>query len=65
LEIIYEKAKLETQEERECGNGLEPKVVGTYENVSKTAQTDEITTIENIDQIVQAIDQYQKDIESL
>jgi hypothetical protein len=38
---------------------------GTYEKIPKTAQTDEITTVEKIDQIAQAIDQYQKEIENL
>jgi hypothetical protein len=46
-------------------NRLEPKVVGTYENISKTAQMEEITTTEKIVQIVQTIEQYQKEIENL
>jgi hypothetical protein len=33
LEIVYEKAKYETEEERECRNGLEQKVAGTYEKI--------------------------------
>jgi hypothetical protein len=33
LEIVYEKAKYETQEERECIKGLEQKVAGTYEKI--------------------------------
>jgi uncharacterized coiled-coil DUF342 family protein len=65
LELIYEQAKLETQEERERVNGLEQKVVGTYEKIPKTAQRAELTTTEKIDQIVQAIDQYQQEIENL
>jgi Mg2+ and Co2+ transporter CorA len=45
--------------------GLEQKMAGTYENIPQAAQRDEITTIENIDQIAQEIDQYQKEIENL
>jgi hypothetical protein len=65
LELIYEQAKLETQEERERVNGLEQKVVGTYEKIPKTAQRAELTATEKIDQIAQEIDQYQKEIENL
>jgi hypothetical protein len=60
--LIYEQAKLETQEEREHVNGLEQKVVGTYEKIPKTTQRDELTAVEKIDQIAQEIDQYQKEI---
>jgi hypothetical protein len=65
LEIICEQAKFETQEERECMNGLEQKVAGTYEKIPMTAQRDALTTVEKIDQIAQEIDQYQKEIENL
>jgi hypothetical protein len=65
LEIVYEKAKSETEEERECRNGLEQKVAGTYENIPQAVQSEEITVAENIDRIAQAIDQYQKEIENL
>jgi hypothetical protein len=65
LELIYEKAKLETQEEKECMNGLEKKFLGTYEKIPKTSQKAELTTTENIDQIAQEIDQYQKAIKNL
>jgi hypothetical protein len=44
---------------------LEQKVTGTYEKIPKTTQTDELTTVEKIDQIAQEIDQYQKEIENL
>jgi hypothetical protein len=40
-------------------------VAGTYEKIPKTAQRDELTTTKKIDQIAQAIDQYQKEIENL
>jgi hypothetical protein len=43
LELIYEKAKLETKEERERVNGLEQNVVGAYEKIPKTAQRAELT----------------------
>jgi hypothetical protein len=46
-------------------NGLERKLVGTYEKIPKTMQRDELIETQNIDQIVQEIDQYQKDIENL
>jgi hypothetical protein len=36
LEIICEKAKFETQEERKRVNGLERRVAGTYEKIPKT-----------------------------
>jgi hypothetical protein len=38
LEIVYEKAKSETQEEREHIKGLEQKVAGTYEKIPQAAQ---------------------------
>jgi hypothetical protein len=44
---------------------LEQKVAGTYENIPQVVQSDEITSVENIDRIVQAIDQYQKEIENI
>jgi hypothetical protein len=65
LEIVYEKAKSETQEERERIKGLEKKVAGTYEKIPQAAQGDEITAVEKIDRIAQEIDQYQKEIENL
>jgi hypothetical protein len=52
LEILFEQTKFETQEERERRSGLEQKVTRIYENIPPTAQTNELTTIENIDQIV-------------
>jgi pantothenate kinase len=65
LEIICEQAKFETQEERSTGMDWSIKSAGTYEKIPKTTQTDELTTTENIDQIAQAINQYQKEIENL
>jgi hypothetical protein len=65
MELIYEQAKLETQEERECMNGLEQKVVRTYEKIQKTAQSEELIAVEKIDQITQEIYQYHKKIKSL
>jgi hypothetical protein len=65
LEILWEQAKFENQEEKECMKGLEKKVAGTYKKILKTTHMDEITTVENINQIAQEIDQYQKEIESL
>jgi hypothetical protein len=51
MEISYEQAKWETQDEREHVNGLEHKVAGTYEKILKTAQMEEIIAAENIHQI--------------
>jgi hypothetical protein len=38
LEIVYEQAKFETQEEKERRKGLEQKVAGTYEKIPKATQ---------------------------
>jgi conjugal transfer/entry exclusion protein len=46
-------------------NGLEQKVAGAYAKIPMTAQRDVLTAVEKIDQIAQAIDQYQKEIENL
>jgi methionine synthase II (cobalamin-independent) len=40
---------------------LEQKVTGTYENIPQAAQREDITIEKKIDQIAQAIDQYQKE----
>ena len=40
-------------------------MVRTYEKIPKIVQNDELITVEKIDQIAQAIDQYHKDIENL
>jgi uncharacterized coiled-coil DUF342 family protein len=65
LELIYDQSNLDTKEEREHVNGLEQKVVETYEKIPNTAQRAELIVAEKIDQIVQEIDQYQKDIENI
>jgi hypothetical protein len=65
LKVGYKKAKSETEEEREHLKGLEQKVVGTYEMVPHATQNEEVATMENIDRIAQAIDQYNKEIENL
>jgi hypothetical protein len=65
LEIICEQAKFETQEEREHRNRLEQKVAGNYEKIPNIEKNDELIAVEKIDQIAQAIDQYQKEIENL
>jgi len=44
---------------------LDKKFTGTYEKIQNTVQTNEIIAAENIDQIAQAINQYQKAIENL
>jgi hypothetical protein len=65
LKVGYEKAKSEIEEERKCLKGLEQKVAGTYENIPQVVQNEEVATMKNIDQIAQAIDQYQKEIENI
>jgi peptidoglycan hydrolase CwlO-like protein len=44
---------------------LEQKVARTYEKIPKIAQSDELTATEKINQIAQAINQYQKEIKNL
>jgi hypothetical protein len=58
LEIVYEKDKDETQEERECIKVLEKKVARTYEKIPQAAQSEVITTVEKFDRIAQEIYQY-------
>jgi hypothetical protein len=65
LEIVYEKDKSETKEERARIKGMEHKVEGTYEKIPQAAQSEEIAAPEKIDQIVQEIEKYQKEIENL
>ena len=40
-------------------------MAGTYKKIPQATKREEITTTENIDWIVQAIDQYQKETENL
>jgi hypothetical protein len=65
LEKFCEQAKLKTQEEEECRNELERRVGGIFEKLSSTAQGHELPVVGKIEQIVQAIDKYQKEIENL
>jgi hypothetical protein len=51
LEIVYEQANLDTQEEREQLKGLEQKVEGTYKKIPQGARRAEITVVEKIGQI--------------
>jgi hypothetical protein len=44
---------------------LKQKVKGTYKKIPQATQREEITATKKIDQIVQAIYQYQKEIENL
>jgi hypothetical protein len=52
LELIYEKSKIETQEEMERVNGLKQKVEETYEKIPNVTQRVELIEVENIDQFV-------------
>jgi hypothetical protein len=65
LKLGHEKAKSDTEEERERLKGLEQKVAGTYEKIPQAAQSEEFATTKKIDRIAQEIDQYQKEIENL
>jgi hypothetical protein len=44
---------------------LEQGLVVAYEKIPKSAQTEELTVMQKIDQIVQTIDQYRQEIEHL
>jgi DNA anti-recombination protein RmuC len=65
LETVCAQAKSETQEEKECRNELERRVEDIFGKLPTTAQGSELPAAEKIDQIAQAIDQYQKEIETL
>jgi thymidylate synthase len=65
LENDCEKAKSKTQEENERKNKLEQRVGEIFGKLPSTVQAKELPATEKIDQIVQAIDRYQKDIEGL
>jgi hypothetical protein len=43
MELVLEKAKLKTKDEKEHVKGLEKKVVIAYEKIPKNAQTTELT----------------------
>jgi predicted nucleic acid-binding Zn-ribbon protein len=63
--LVFEQAKLDTKEEKECVKGLEKKVSAAYEKIPKNAKTFKLTTTDKINHIVQTIDQYQQEIENL
>ena len=65
LETVCTQAKSEMQEEKECRNELEHRVEDIFGKLPTTTQGSELQAAENIDQIAQAIDQYQKEIETL
>jgi hypothetical protein len=65
LETVCAQAKSETKEEKECRNELERRVEEVFGKLPTTAQGNELPATEKIDQIAQAIDQYQKEIETL
>jgi hypothetical protein len=65
LEIVCVQAKSEMQEEKECKNELECRVEEIFGKLPTTAQGSELPAAEIIDQIMQVIDQYQKEIETL
>ena len=65
LETVCAQAKSETQEEKEQKNKLERRVEEFFWKLPTTAQGNELPAAEKIDWIAQAIDQYQKEIETL
>ena len=65
LEKFCEQDKLVTQEEKERRNKLEQRVRGIFEKLPNTVQGNELLVAEKIDQIAQAIEKYQKEIENL
>jgi hypothetical protein len=65
LDKYWEQAQLETQKEKECKNELERRVGGIFEKLTNTAQGNELPLAENIDQIEQAIEKYQKELKTL
>ena len=65
MEKYCEQAKSETREEKERRNGLEQRVGEIFGKLPSTAQGNKLSAVENIDQIAQEIDRYQKEIEGL
>jgi hypothetical protein len=65
LEKEYEQAKSETQKEMEKNNELECRVGEIFGKLPNTTEGNELPSIEKIDQIAQAIVQYQKEIKDL
>jgi thymidylate synthase len=65
LEKEYEHAKSETQKEMEHKKELECGVGEIFGKLPNTAKGNELPAIEKIDQIAQAIAQYQKEIRNL
>jgi thymidylate synthase len=65
LEKEYERAKSETQKEMEHKNKLERRVGEFFGKIPNTAEGNELPAAEKIDQIAQAIAQYQKEIGDL
>jgi hypothetical protein len=65
LEKEYEQAKSETQKEMEHRNELERRVGEIFGKLPNTMEGNELPATEKIDQIAQAIVQYQKEIGDL
>jgi hypothetical protein len=57
--------KLEIQEEKGCRTELEHRVEDIFGKLPTTTQGSELPVAEKIDRIAHAIDQYQKEIETL
>jgi hypothetical protein len=65
LELVLEQFKLETKDEKDRTYRLEKGLVVSYKIIPKNAQIAEPTTMKKIVHIVQTIDHYRQDIESL
>jgi hypothetical protein len=55
---VLEKVKLETKDKKDRADRLKQGLVVSYDRISKSTQTVELTTTQKIDHIVHTIDQY-------
>jgi hypothetical protein len=65
LELVLEKFNIKTKYEKYHVDRLEQGLVEAYEQSPESMPTTELTTTQNIDQIVQTLDQYKQEIENL
>jgi hypothetical protein len=65
LYLVLEKVKIETKYEKYRTNRLEKGLALVYDIIPKSVQIEEPMMTQKIDQIVQTINQYMKDIENL
>jgi hypothetical protein len=65
LELVLKQVKLETKDEKYHVDRIEQGVVVAYDRSPKREKTEDPTTRQKIDQIVQTIDQYKQEIKNL